>query len=89
MTRPRSQVTQRLDEYDAWHAAEAIEKFVDELSNWYLRLSRRRFWKSEADADKEAAYQTLYQTLVKLVKLLAPFVPFVTETMYQNLVRDR
>jgi isoleucyl-tRNA synthetase len=80
------QVTQRLEEYDAWHAAEAIEKFVDELSNWYLRLSRRRFWKSEADADKEAAYQTLYQTLVKLVKLLAPFVPFVTETMYQNLV---
>ena len=82
------QVTGQLENYDAWHAAEAIEQFVDELSNWYLRLSRRRFWKSEADADKEAAYQTLYHTLVKLSKLLAPFIPFVTETMYQNLVRS-
>jgi isoleucyl-tRNA synthetase len=81
-------VTQKLDEYDAWHAAEEIERFVDELSNWYLRLSRRRFWKSEADADKEAAYQTLYHTLVTLSKLLAPFVPFVAEVMHQNLVRS-
>ena len=81
------QVSRRLDEYDAWHAAEAIERFVDELSNWYLRLSRRRFWKSEADADKEAAYQTLYHTMVTLSKLLAPFLPFVSEVMYQNLVR--
>jgi isoleucyl-tRNA synthetase len=81
-------VTERLEEYDAWHAAEELERFVDELSNWYLRLSRRRFWKSEADADKEAAYQTLYHTLVTLSKLLAPFVPFVTEVMYQNLVRS-
>jgi len=80
-------VTERLDEYDAWHAAGEIEQFVDELSNWYLRLSRRRFWKSEADADKEAAYQTLYYVLVTLSKLLAPFIPFVTEVMYQNLVR--
>jgi isoleucyl-tRNA synthetase len=83
-----SLVTERLDEYDAWHAAEEIERFVDELSNWYLRLSRRRFWKSEADADKEAAYQTLYHTLVTLTKLLAPFVPFVTEVMHQNLARS-
>ncbi len=81
-------VTRRLDEYDAWHAAEEIERFVDELSNWYLRLSRRRFWKSEADADKQAAYQTLYHTLVTLSKLLAPFVPSVTEVMHQNLVRS-
>ncbi len=80
--------TERLEEYDSWHAAEEIERFVDELSNWYLRLSRRRFWKSEADADKEAAYQTLYHTLVTLTKLLAPFVPFVTEVIYQNLVRS-
>ncbi len=81
------QVTELLEDYDAWHAAEALEQFVDELSNWYLRLSRRRFWKSEADADKEAAYQTLYRVLVTLSKLLAPFIPFVTEVMYQNLVR--
>jgi len=81
-----ARVTERLDNYDAWHAAAVMEQFVDELSNWYLRLSRRRFWKSEADADKEAAYQTLYHTLVTLSKLLAPFIPFVTEVMYQNLV---
>jgi isoleucyl-tRNA synthetase len=80
-------VTGLLDSYDSWHASEAVGEFVDELSNWYLRLSRRRFWKSEADADKEAAYQTLYHTMVTLCKLLAPFVPFVTEVMYQNLVR--
>jgi isoleucyl-tRNA synthetase len=82
------QVTARLEEYDPWHAAAEIEAFVDELSNWYLRLSRRRFWKSEADADKEAAYQTLYGTLVTLSELLAPFVPFVSEVIYQNLVRS-
>ncbi len=80
-------VTGLLDSYDSWHASDAVEEFVDELSNWYLRLSRRRFWKSEADADKEAAYQTLYHTLVTLCKLLAPFIPFVAEVMYQNLVR--
>ena len=80
-------VTGLLDSYDSWHASEAVGEFVDELSNWYLRLSRRRFWKSEADADKEAAYQTLHHTMVTLCKLLAPFVPFVAEVMYQNLVR--
>ena len=77
-----------LDNYDAPTAARAIEPFVDDLSNWYLRRSRRRFWKSEADADKEAAYSTLYEVLVTLAKLLAPFVPFVAEEMYQNLVRS-
>jgi len=83
-----AEVTRCLDAYDAWHAAEAIEVFVNHLSNWYLRRSRRRFWKSEADADKEAAYATLYEVLVTLSKLLAPFLPFVTEAMYQNLVRS-
>ncbi|MCA9991704.1 MAG: class I tRNA ligase family protein, partial [Anaerolineales bacterium] len=61
---------------------------LDDLSNWYVRRSRRRFWKSEADADKVAAYATLYHVLVSMVKLLAPFVPFMTEAMYQNLVRQ-
>jgi isoleucyl-tRNA synthetase len=62
------------------------EKFVDDkLSNWYVRRSRRRFWKSEAGADKLAAYQTLYAVLVTLTKLLAPVIPFLTETMYLNL----
>ena len=57
------------------------------LSNWYLRRSRRRFWKSESDADKQAAYATLYEALVTLSKLLAPTMPFMAEELYQNLVR--
>src|SRR5262249_31922141 len=62
------------------------ERFVDDkLSNWYVRRNRRRFWKSEHGPDKDAAYQTLYTVLVTLTKLLAPIVPFLTESMYQNL----
>ncbi len=63
-----------------------INRFVDDLSNWYVRRSRRRFWKSENDTDKWAAYHTLYQALVTLTKLLAPVAPFFTEAIYQNLV---
>jgi isoleucyl-tRNA synthetase len=59
---------------------------VDSLSNWYVRRSRRRFWKSENDADKLSAYNTLYQCLVTLSKLLAPFTPFLADELYQNLV---
>jgi isoleucyl-tRNA synthetase len=83
-----AEVTEALEEYDAPRATRALMPFVDDLSNWYLRRSRRRFWKSEADADKEAAYATLYEVLVAFVKLLAPFIPFVTEELYQNLVRS-
>ncbi|MGQ9584118.1 MAG: isoleucine--tRNA ligase [Anaerolineae bacterium] len=81
-----ARVTEALENYDITGAARPIEKFVDNLSNWYVRRSRRRFWKSEADADKAAAYQTLYECLVTLCKLLAPFTPFVADAMYQNLV---
>ncbi|MCF7808446.1 MAG: isoleucine--tRNA ligase [Candidatus Marinimicrobia bacterium] len=63
-----------------------INRFVDNLSNWYVRRSRRRFWKSENDTDKWAAYHTLYGALVTLSKVLAPITPFFTESMYQNLV---
>ncbi len=76
-----------LDVYDAEKATMNLEAFLDDLSNWYVRRSRRRFWKSEADADKLSAYATLYHVLVNYIELLAPFVPFVTEAMYQNLVR--
>ncbi|MCX7681124.1 MAG: class I tRNA ligase family protein [Anaerolineae bacterium] len=82
------EVTACLDEYDAYGATLAIETFLDDMTNWYVRRSRRRFWKSEQDADKNAAYATLYQVLTTLCRLLAPFVPFVTEVMYQNLVRS-
>lgn len=80
-------VTASLDGSDFMTAANAIGVFVDDLTNWYVRRSRRRFWKSEHDADKNSAYTTLYHVLVKLARLLAPFTPFVTEAMYQNLVR--
>jgi isoleucyl-tRNA synthetase len=75
-----------LENYNPTDAGRKIEDFVDELSNWYVRRSRRRFWKSESDTDKLAAYNTLYQCLVALSKLMAPFVPFLAEELYQNLV---
>ncbi len=81
-------VTSELDQYDAFAAGRAIAEFVDELSNWYVRRSRRRFWKSEADSDKIAAYLTLNECLVTLAKLLAPFTPFLAEELYQNLVAE-
>ena len=79
-------VTEALTNSDAFTAALAIEALIDDLSNWYVRRSRRRFWKSEHDTDKDTAYATFYHTMVKLTRLLAPFIPFATEVMYQNLV---
>ncbi|MCX6009614.1 MAG: isoleucine--tRNA ligase [Chloroflexi bacterium] len=79
-------VDEALGNYDPTSAGRKVETFVDELSNWYVRRSRRRFWKSQSDADKLAAYTTLYGCLVTLSKLLAPFTPFVAEEIYRNLV---
>ncbi len=81
-------VTDALEHYDVLGATRPVEAFVDQLSNWYLRRSRRRFWKSGSDADKKAAYATLYEALVTLSKLLAPTMPFLAEELYQNLVRS-
>jgi isoleucyl-tRNA synthetase len=81
-------VTQSLENYDVPGATRPIESFVEALSTWYLRRSRRRFWKSESDTDKQAAYSTLYTALVTLAKLLAPTMPFLAEELYQNLVRS-
>ncbi len=80
-------VTEGMDAYDVT-SGRAIEAFVDDLSNWYIRRSRRRFWKAESDTDKAAAYATLYECLVTVTKLLAPYTPFIAEAMYQNLVRS-
>jgi isoleucyl-tRNA synthetase len=80
-------VTDRLEDSDAYGATLVIEDLLEDLTNWYVRRSRRRFWKSEQDADKGAAYATLYRVLTTMCRLLAPFVPFVSEVMYQNLVR--
>ena len=81
------EVDMLLDSYDPTTAGRKIESFVGDLSNWYVRRSRRRFWKSQNDDDKISAYDTLYRALVTLSKILAPFTPFVAEEMYQNLVR--
>jgi isoleucyl-tRNA synthetase len=77
-----------LEDSDSLNATITVEALIDDLTNWYVRRSRRRYWKSEHDADKNTAYATLYHVLVKLTKTLAPFVPFVTEVIYQNLVRN-
>ena len=76
-----------LDAYDPTDAGRRVQEFVDLLSNWYVRRSRRRFWKSESDEDKLAAYATLYTCLTTVARLVAPFTPFVAEEMYQNLER--
>lgn len=78
-------VDEKLGNYDIYGATELIERFIDNLSNWYIRRSRKRFWKSENDKDKNDAYQTLHYVLVELSKLMAPFTPFVAEEIYKNL----
>ncbi len=81
-------VTDCLEKYDPFNATIFLNQFVEELSRWYVRRSRRRFWKSEADADKYAGYSALYVCLTTLVKIIAPFTPFIAEDMYQNLIRN-
>src|SRR5581483_3920395 len=83
------QARRAFEAYDVAPFVQAFERFLnDDLSNWYVRRSRRRFWKSEEDADKASAYLTLYEVLVELAKLIAPIVPFLAEEIYQNLVRQ-
>jgi isoleucyl-tRNA synthetase len=83
-----SEVRDALDSYSSERATRRVEEFVEFLSNWYVRRSRRRFWKSENDEDKVAAHATLYECLTTLVKLVAPIMPFLAENMYQNLIRS-
>ena len=80
-------VDENLEKYKITESARAIEEFTDNLSNWYVRRSRERFWGSDMTDDKAAAYTTLYHILVTMSKVLAPFVPFMSECIYQNLVR--
>ena len=74
------------EDYQVDKLMHKITRFIDDLSNWYVRRSRRRFWKSENDTDKLAAYHTLYQSLTTLIKVLAPVTPFFTDAIYRNLV---
>ncbi|MCB1739485.1 MAG: isoleucine--tRNA ligase, partial [Gammaproteobacteria bacterium] len=79
--------TDCMDRFDAMGAGSAIERFVDQLSNWYVRLNRPRFWKAAEGEDKQSAYLTLYECLSVVHRLIAPFMPFASEKIYQNLVR--
>jgi isoleucyl-tRNA synthetase len=79
-------VQDKMDDYDATPAVRAIEEFTgDHFSNWFIRLSRRRFWKGEMNADKKAAYETLYQCLITISQLSSPFAPFFSDWIYRNL----
>ena len=78
-----------MDRYENYPACRRLVDFVDALSNWYVRRSRDRFWRPGLDADKNAAYHTLWSCLATLSKVMAPFTPFLAETLYQNLVREQ
>jgi isoleucyl-tRNA synthetase len=81
-------VDEKLEKYDVYGSTKLIENFIDNLSNWYIRRSRKRFWKSENDEDKKQAYETLHYVLVELSKLIAPFTPFVAEEVFKNLTKE-
>ncbi|BDU62482.1 isoleucine--tRNA ligase [Candidatus Borrelia fainii] len=78
-------LNEEIDKYNLTKSIEELLAFIDKLNNWYIRRSRRRFWKSENDNDKIDAYETLYYVIKNLILMLAPFIPFLTEEIYQNL----
>jgi isoleucyl-tRNA synthetase len=78
-------VTQAMDNYDLQNSVRPFVRFIEDLTNWYIRRSRRRFWKSQNDEDKAQAYRTLHIVLLTLSKVAAPFVPFISEAIYRNL----
>ena len=80
--------TAGFDSYQIQDATQALLSFIDDLNNWYIRRSRRRFWRSENDSDKKQAYDTLYRVLMTVIKVACPMIPFVTEAIYQNLKTD-
>ncbi|MEI7621137.1 MAG: isoleucine--tRNA ligase [Candidatus Moraniibacteriota bacterium] len=82
------EVNENMEKYDLARTARLFPKFIDKLSNWYIRRSRKRFWKSEDDNDKKSAYQTLHTVLVELSKLMAPLAPFMAEEIYKNLTGE-
>src|SRR5690606_28678853 len=79
-------VRAQMDDFHAFEAATALSNFVDALSNWYVRRSRARFWEAGFETDKQDAYATLYECLVTVAKLAAPFTPFMADEIYRNIV---
>lgn len=82
-------VNEEMEQYNLYKVVPLLVDFVDNLTNWYIRRSRRRFWKSESDSDKKCAYNTLYFVLIEFSKVMAPFLPFLTESIYRNLAAKR
>ncbi|NLG17558.1 MAG: isoleucine--tRNA ligase [Fibrobacter sp.] len=82
-------VNREMEEYNLYKVVPLLVDYIDNLTNWYIRRSRRRFWKSENDQDKDIAYKTLYYVLVEFSKVMAPFLPFLTEAIYRNLVAGK
>ena len=82
------EITTEMDAYNLQKAATRFSKFIDDLTNWYIRRSRRRFWKSQNDGDKLEAYRTLHHVLLTFCKVAAPFIPFTTDAIYRNLRSD-
>ncbi|MCS6771504.1 MAG: isoleucine--tRNA ligase [Kiritimatiellae bacterium] len=85
LERLNADVVEAMDRYDLQRAVRPFVDFIEALTNWYIRRSRRRFWKSDNDADKQAAYTTLYEVLMRLSRIAAPFVPFISEAIYCHL----
>lgn len=88
LDRLTQEVVAAMDDYDLQAAVRPFVRFIDELTNWYIRRSRRRFWKSADDEDKRSAYATLYETLLTFGRIAAPFIPFISEAIYRNLRSD-
>lgn len=82
------ELTEEMDNYDLQKASTPIVHFIESMTNWYIRRSRRRFWKSESDTDKAEAYETLYYCLVRISQIIAPFMPFISEEIYTNLTGE-
>jgi isoleucyl-tRNA synthetase len=84
----KAEIIEGMEAYNIPKAISGVLPFIDDLSNWFVRRSRRRFWKSEDDSDKSQAYWTLFTVLVRLAKMLAPFTPFLAEELYQKMIGD-
>ena len=83
-----AEVNTQMDKYDMQRSITPFLEFIDQLTNWYIRRSRRRFWKSEMDEEKKGAYTTLYRVLIRLSQVIAPFAPFIAERLFQGLKTD-
>lgn len=81
-------INRAMEAYELFRVSQSLIPFIDDLTNWYIRRSRRRFWESDSTPDKKSAYETLGYVLVQLSRLLAPFTPFTAETLYRNIVGD-